>query len=155
MTANGGKGANQAVAVAKLAGKSWFIGQVGNDDAMQRLKKEMESVQVQVHWRVVADEPTGMAYIYVDQKGENSIVIYGGANMKYKDTVDLEPAFKEIIKDCDYLLLQKEIPMSLVEAAAIYANSLGKTIILDCGGQDDPISETILNNITYISPNET
>ena len=42
MTANGGKGANQAVAVAKLAGTSQFIGQVGDDDAMRRLKKEME-----------------------------------------------------------------------------------------------------------------
>ena len=46
MTANGGKGANQAVAAAKLAGTSFFIGQVGNDDAMHRLKKEMEDSKV-------------------------------------------------------------------------------------------------------------
>jgi len=83
MTANGGKGANQAVAAAKLAGKSWFIGQVGNDDAMLRLKKEMEEANVQLHWKVLKDQPTGMAYIYVDQHGENSIVIYGGANMNF------------------------------------------------------------------------
>ncbi len=49
--------------------------------------------------------------------------------------------------------MQKEIPMTLVEAAAIYAHSLGKIVILDCGGQDLPISDTILKNITYISPN--
>ena len=48
-----------------------------------------------------------MAYIYVDDHGENSIVIYGGANMNYADMKDLEPAFKDVIKECDYLLLQK------------------------------------------------
>jgi ribokinase len=83
MTANGGKGANQAVAVAKLAGSSHFIGQVGSDDAMRRLKKEMEEAGVQLRWRVLEEEPTGVAYIYVDQEGENSIVIYGGANMAF------------------------------------------------------------------------
>jgi len=83
MTANGGKGANQAVAVGKLAGKSWFIGQVGNDDAMHRLEAEMKSGNVHLHWKVLENEPTGMAYIYVDQHGENSIVIHGGANMNF------------------------------------------------------------------------
>jgi len=53
MTANGGKGANQAVAVGKLAGKSWFIGQVGNDDAMHRLEAEMKSGNVHLHWKVL------------------------------------------------------------------------------------------------------
>jgi len=43
--------------------------------------------------------------------------------------------------------------MSLVEAASVYGHPKGKTVILDCGGQDEPISETILSNITYISPN--
>ena len=107
MTANGGKGANQAVAVAKLAGESHFIGQVGNDDAMHRLKSEMQQANVKLKWRVLENEPTGMAYIYVDDHGENSIVIYGGANMNYADMKDLEPAFKDVIKECDYLLLQK------------------------------------------------
>lgn len=53
MTANGGKGANQAVAVAKLAGGSKFIGQAGNDDAMCRLKKEMEEAKVDLHWKIL------------------------------------------------------------------------------------------------------
>ena len=53
MTANGGKGANQAVAVSKLAGSSDFIGQVGNDDAMRRLEKEMLEAKVQLKWKVL------------------------------------------------------------------------------------------------------
>ena len=107
MTANGGKGANQAVAVSKLAGTSDFIGQVGNDDAMRRLQKEMLEANVQLKWKVLENEPTGMAYIYVDKEGENSIVIYGGANMNFEDMNDLSPAFKEVINKSDYVLLQK------------------------------------------------
>ena len=75
--------------------------------------------------------------------------------MSFENKEELEPAFKEVIKSCDYLLLQKEIPMSLVKASSCYAHSLGKTVILDCGGQDEPISEETLGHITYISPNET
>lgn len=75
--------------------------------------------------------------------------------MNFENKEQLEPAFREVIDSCDYLLLQKEIPMSLVEAASVYAKGKGKTVILDCGGQDEPISETILSNIAYISPNET
>lgn len=66
MTANGGKGANQAVAVGKLAGQATFIGQAGDDDAMKRLKKEMQAGNVTLRWKILENVPTGMAYIYVD-----------------------------------------------------------------------------------------
>lgn len=126
LTANGGKGANQAVAAAKLNAPTTFIGQAGNDDAMHRLRTEMEKAGVELKWKVLDNEPTGMAYIYVDKEGENSIVIYGGANMAYKE---LEPAFKAVIEGSDYLLLQKEIPMQIVEEAAVYAHSHGKYLL--------------------------
>lgn len=155
MTANGGKGANQAVAAGKLAGSSTFIGQAGNDDAMKRLKTEMESAHVELHWKLLENEPTGMAYIYVDEEGENSIVIHGGANMAFDSLTELDPHFRQVIEQSDYLLLQKEIPMELVLVAAKYAHGLGKVVILDCGGRDDPISDELLDNITYLSPNET
>lgn len=63
-----------------------------------------------------------MAYIYVDKEGENSIVIYGGANMAY---AQLEPSFKSVIEQSDYLLLQKEVPMPIVEEAATFAYDKG------------------------------
>jgi len=66
MTANGGKGANQAVSVGKLAGFCEFIGQAGNDDAMRRLKKEMEESHVKLSWKIREDVSTGKAFIYVD-----------------------------------------------------------------------------------------
>lgn len=84
MCANGGKGANQAVAASMLSGSCSFIGQVGEDDQMRSLKEEMEQAGVQLVWKLKKDVGTGKAFIYVDEtSGENSIVIVGGANMDY------------------------------------------------------------------------
>jgi ribokinase len=153
-TANGGKGANQAVSVGKLAGNALFLGQVGDDDAKGNLEEEMLAANVQLHWRVLKGKHTGMAYITVEESGENCIVIYGGTNMDFA-TEELEEDFREVIDRAEYLLLQKEVPMGVNLSAAKYAHSQGKTVILDCGGRDDPIPEELLDNITYISPNET
>jgi ribokinase len=140
-TANGGKGANQAVSVGKLAGSSYFLGQVGNDDARTRLEIEMKAANVDLQWKVLEGRYTGMAYIYVDAQGENSIVIYGGTNMEFDNLQDIDQAFKKVIDASDYLLLQKEVPMEINLAAAKYAHSQSKVVILDCGGRDDPISD--------------
>ena len=70
-------------------------------------------------------------------------------------TEELEEDFRKVIDQADYLLLQKEVPMGVNLSAAKYAYSKGKTVILDCGGRDDLIPEELLDNITYISPNET
>ena len=139
-TANGGKGANQAVAVGKLAGGALFLGQVGEDDAKHRLEEEMRAANVALHWRVLKGKHTGMAYITVDEQGENCIVIFGGTNMDFSSE-ELEEDFRKVIEESDYLLLQKEVPMGVNLSAARYARSLGKTVILDCGGRDDPISD--------------
>lgn len=81
---NGGKGANQAAAAARLLGHSLFLGQVGNDKEMLRIKKEMSESGVELGWSVLEDSTTGQAFIFVDQAGENSIVIVGGANVAYQ-----------------------------------------------------------------------
>ena len=68
MTANGGKGANQATATAKLVKNNYkclFLGQVGNDDEMRSLEKEMKDAGVALNWRVQKDVGTGKAFIYV------------------------------------------------------------------------------------------
>jgi ribokinase len=75
--------------------------------------------------------------------------------MEFSNLEDIDQDFKKVIDESHYLLLQKEIPMSLNLVAAKYAHSRGKVVILDCGGRDDPISDELLDNITYISPNET
>jgi ribokinase len=82
-------------------------------------------------------------------------VIVGQANTNFDSLTELTPEFKTAIENNDYLLLQKEIPMEIDVLAAQYAKSKGKTVILDCGGRDDPIPEELLQNLDYISPNQT
>jgi ribokinase len=99
----------------------------------------MRAVNVALHWRVLKGKHTGMAYITVDEQGENCIVIFGGTNMDFSSE-ELEQDFRKVIEESDYLLLQKEAPMGVNLSAARHARSLGKTVILDCGGRD-PISD--------------
>jgi hypothetical protein len=73
--------------------------------------------------------------------------------MAYENLKDIDESFKKVIDSCDYLLLQKEIPMELDTLAAKYAKSKGKIVILDCGGRDDDIPSELIENLDYISPN--
>lgn len=108
MMANGGKGANQAVAVGKLAGSALFVGQVGNDDGKQMLEKEMTAANVELGWKVREDVPTGKAFICVEEKtGENVIVIVGGANTQYESKENLPVEYSEVITRSKCILLQK------------------------------------------------
>lgn len=156
MIANGGKGANQAAAAGKLYGKCIFTGQVGKDDEMENLKKELEESNVQLRWTILPNVPTGKAFIYVDEKsGENSIVIVGGANTNYTSLSELPQGYKDSIDQCSLLQLQKQVPTQINVLAAKYAKQKGKIVMLDCGGRDDHIPEELLKNLDYISPNET
>ena len=91
----------------------------------------------------------------MDQTGENSIVIVGGANVAYQSLTELPESYKVGIDACDYLMLQKEIPMAINILAAKYARSKGKFVMLDCGGSDEEISDELMKNLTFISPNTT
>lgn len=79
---------------------------------MRSLQKELTECNVELNWKVMKNETTtGKAFIYVDETGENSIVIVGGANTYYPDKSALFEEYKVSIDKCDYLLLQKEIPI--------------------------------------------
>jgi hypothetical protein len=67
-------------------------------------------------------------------------VIVGGANIHYNSLTELPEAYKKGIDSCDYLMLQKEIPMAINVLAAKYAKSKNKIVMLDCGGTDEEIS---------------
>lgn len=69
MNANGGKGANQAVAAARLSGYSLFLGQVGNDKEKERLQEEMSQSGVELGWTIKENNLTGRALIFVDTTG--------------------------------------------------------------------------------------
>lgn len=105
--------------------------------------------------RKTKETHTGQAIIMLNQSGQNSIVIVGGANTHYHNLTVLPEEFKQAIDNSRFILLQKEIPIELTTLAAQYAKSKNKIVMLDCGGRDEQISDALLKNLDFISPNET
>ena len=129
-TVPGGKGANQAVAAACLGAPTHMVGRVGNDVFGQSLLETLRNYGVGID-RVTIDPSTasGVALIEVDAAGENRIVIVAGANGNVgAEEVD---ALQPLLKQASVLLLQLEIPMAAVVAAAQCAHAQGVTVILD------------------------
>ena len=126
----GGKGANQAVAVARLGGRSTMIGRVGDDDFGTQLRTALSSCGVNVdRVDVTPSCSSGVALISVDSRGENAITIVGGANrvLTPDDIRSLQP----VIAAADAVLLQLEIPVETVEEAIRVARSAGVMTMLD------------------------
>jgi len=150
------QGANQAVAASKLGAKVEFLFQVGDDEAGQRIIRELHNNNLEwQHAKVLKDTPTGQAFIFRFKNGENSIVIVGGANMNYEEPFHLLHKSQDYIHNSKLLLLQREIPERVNIAAAQYAKSQGDTVVLDCGGEDTKISSELLKLVDIISPNMT
>ena len=100
--------------------------------------------------------PSGQAYIFSMPSGENSIIIHGGANMRWDDNLtELDESFSGSIKGSKILLLQREIPEHINILAAKLAKENGVTVILDAGGMDIPIGDDLLSLVDIFSPNET
>jgi len=149
----GGKGANQAVAAARLGGAVTFICKTGNDifgkQSLQLFKEEAIDTSF-----VFEDtkHPSGVALITVDDHAENCIVVASGANahLTAKDIMQANDCFKK----ADIILMQLEIPVETVEYAASLAASLGKKVILN-PAPVCPLSDTLLQHVSIITPNET
>jgi ribokinase len=123
----GGKGANQAVAAARLGATVHFVGRVGDDDAGRRLRDGLAAEGVDVtHVRVDPDAPTGMALIAVDGAGENTIVVSPGANARV-GAADVEAA-RDVLAGAAVTLVQHEVPEDAVAAAIAGA---GGTVVLN------------------------
>lgn len=149
----GGKGANQAVAAARLGGEVVFICKVGNDifgsQAIEGFKKEninTEFVSVDV------DAPSGVALINVDAKGENSITVASGANGKLSRT-DIDNA-ESCFSTGNILLVQLETPLETVEYTIKKAKQAGMTTILN-PAPATKLSDEIFKYLDFITPNET
>jgi len=149
----GGKGANQAVAAARLGADIGFIACVGDDDFGKRIITAFEKDGMDTR-AVMAVEgmPTGIALIQVAANGENSIAISAEANGCL--TVDALAPHIEFLCGGDTLLLQLESPMETLELAAREARSAGVQVILN-PAPAQPLSDALLANLTMITPNET
>ena len=123
----GGKGANQAVAVARLGADVAMVGRVGADAHGTRLRAHLANEGIDVEHVVVDDDsPTGMALIAVDGTGENTIVVSPGANA-HVGAADVRAA-SDVLAGASVTLLQHEVPVSAVDAAIAAA---GGTVVLN------------------------
>lgn len=149
----GGKGANQAVAAARLGGKVNFVAKVGNDPFGIRSIDQYKAEGIGTKHVVVDKEhPSGVALILVDAHGENSIAVASGANAHLLPE-DIDQA-KGIIEDCDILLMQLETPMETIEHAAQMAKRAGGKVILNPAPAHS-LPESLLANLYMLIANET
>jgi ribokinase len=151
-TVPGGKGANQAVAAARLGATVAMIGALGKDAFGDTLLNELKKNHIQEAGILRTGTPSGNALITVDRQGDNTILVYPGANS------DVSPQWIEqqeaLIREADWVMLQLEIPMESVQAAAILAKSLGKKVLLN-PAPAAPLREELLSLVDILTPNET
>ena len=167
----GGKGDNQVIASARVGGDVTFIGAVGDDNYGELLKKNLEENKVKTHMKIVPNMSSQIATILIDESGENRIVIMSsqiatilidesgenrivivpGAN-NFVDKKQIDDNF-DIIKECDIILMQLEIPMETVEYVVDKFYELNKIIILNPAPGAE-LSDNIIKKCTYLTPNE-
>ena len=133
----GGKGANQAIAAARAGARVQFVGAVGDDDAGRRLRRHLQSNGVGTDGLTTVPGSSGSAVITVDRSGENTIVVAPGANGAWA----LDAGQRDLIADCDVLLMQLEIPIPVAIAAAGLARTRGATVILNVSPTGSDLSE--------------
>jgi ribokinase len=149
----GGKGANQAVAAARLGAEVTLVAKVGDDmfgkQAAENFRKEGIKTD-----HIIGDpgNHTGVALIIVDDAGENLIAVAPGAN--FAITPEEVERAADRIRAADVLLLQLEIPMETVEFTARLAAEAGVKVVLD-PAPAAPLADSLLRHVTYLTPNES
>jgi ribokinase len=153
LMAAGGKGANQAVAAARLGANVTLIAKVGRDvfgdQAVENFRRE--AIQTDCILRD-AENATGVALILVDDAGENSISVASGAN--HALTPEEVATFADRIASADMVMLQLETPMETVHAVAKIAFEAGVPVMLN-PAPAAPLAPELLQYVAYLTPNET
>lgn len=150
-TVPGGKGANQAATIARLGEEVLMIGTIGDDANGELLKNSMENIKVTTALKKVKT-PTGNAFITIDENGDNTIVVYPGAN--YDLDISWVKKYEEEIRKSSYVIIQLEIPIDTVVDSIKLAKSLGTKVILN-PAPAKKLPEKILSKVDIITPNKT
>jgi ribokinase len=152
MTVPGGKGANQAVAAAKLGGNVSMIGCVGNDTFAEALLDNLKHNLVDItNVKVLDGVPTGTATIVVHE-GNNFIIVDPGAN--YKITPQMIDTIEDLIKESCIVVVQLEIPIEVVERVIDIANRYNVKVLLDPAPARN-LNDSLLAKVDILTPNET
>jgi ribokinase len=149
----GGKGANQAVAAARLGGEVMMAGKVGEDMFGDEMVSVLSANRVDTR-HILRDKSaaTGVGSIVLERSGQNRIIVVPGANLHYttEETERLEP----VIASADLLMMQLEMEPAVIERAAELAARHGVPVILN-PAPAQPLSDDLLRNVTCLTPNET
>jgi ribokinase len=149
---NGGKGANQAVAVAKLDAPVDMIALLGSDLFTERLLSGLKSAGVDTHAIQTVDGPCGVAHISRAENGENSIIVIPGANA-FVSPAHID-AHLDLVQRAGMILVQLETPLQTVLHLAEQASKAGTPLMLD-PAPAMALPKDLLSHTTWLTPNET
>ena len=151
--APGGKGANQAVAIARIGGDVTFVAKLGMDDYGEQTLKNFKKDGINTNF--VFREPdvsSGVALIFVDRAGENMLVPVPGANGRLLPD-DIDKA-RSAIENADILVVQLEVPLEAVERAVAIAHKSGVPVVLN-PAPGRKLDTSLIEKVSYLTPNET
>lgn len=144
----GGKGLNQAVAAARSGAATTFIGAIGTDESGEILAATLRSDSIASDLLRRVDGATGQAFIVVDGAGENTIIVASGANSM---VTELAEADKRALERSTVVLMQLELPVGLVRAAAAYCTD---AIVMLNAAPAQPLDSALLSSLDYLIVNE-
>ena len=149
----GGKGANQAIAAALYSNNVKVIGMLGIDENGNKLLRKMQEKGIDTSCIEFCDTPTGNALINVEEtSGRSTIVVNPGAN--HQLTPAIIEKYADVITSADMVVMQLEIPMETVKAAAKIAHEANVPILLN-PSPAQKLDQELLSMVTYLTPNET
>jgi ribokinase len=152
-TVSGGKGANQAVAAARLGAQVSMVGCVGGDAYGEALRGALLVERIDCQAVSAVEGSSGVALIVVDDNSQNAIVIVAGANGAL--TPALIGCFDSVLQAADVIICQLEVPDATVGHALKRGRELGKTVILNPAPASRPLPADWYVNIDYLIPNES
>jgi len=150
---SGGKGANQAVAAARLGATTFFVGKVGKDSFGVRLRKQLRAAGVRVRYLFTdRRSASGIAFVVTDARGQNSIVVSPGANRRLR-VADVRRC-RQRLATVAIILVQLEIPLETVAYVVELAARRGIPLVLDAAPARR-LPRRLLRRVSIITPNET
>ncbi len=148
----GGKGANQAAAIGKLGGNVKMLGKVGNDEYGIKLIESLNKSGVNTDNVEKSDKSTGLAFIMVNENGDNSIVVLPGANFDIDEEDIIN--YKELVEISDILVSQLETPLNVVEKSFEIAKKSDTFTILN-PAPAKKLNKSIISLTDLLTPNES
>lgn len=152
----GGKGANQAVAAARIAAGTRpvrFVTLFGNDSHAAKLEADLVAHGVDVSSSGRAAMPSGQGLVMLEPDGTATSIVLGGSNAAWPK--QNKASLAHLVAGAGVVLLQQEVPEHVNEAVAAAAAAAHVPVLLDVGGEERPIAATLIRSLDFVAPNES